>query len=278
MSLPLVRARVERWLNDRPDDAVLRWLFRTMLAATAAVLVLDYTQFGADMAEPISVVAEPGGDITKSIPQALPSVRRAGHDRRSAPLGADPQLARPMTFDLLADGRLLATGTIEPGTAKTFAAEVEKRGSYVKTVVLHSPGGSVADALLMGRLVRQKQFGTEVPDGRYCASSCPLIFAGGVERTVGEKSAIGVHQVAAVGGDSMTAARGMESVQRVSAECQKYLLEMGIDPLVWIHAMETPKEELFYFQPDELVALKLATGRAGVVPAEAANAPVRKKS
>jgi len=35
---------------------------------------------------------------------------------------------------------------------------------------------------------------------------------------------------------------------------------MGIDPLVWVHAMETPKDELFYFTPDEMVDLKLATG------------------
>ena len=52
-----------------------------------------------------------------------------------------------MTFELVGDGRLIATGTIVPGTADAFAAEVEKRGGYVKTVVLHSPGGSVQDAL-----------------------------------------------------------------------------------------------------------------------------------
>jgi hypothetical protein len=168
-----------------------------------------------------------------------------------------------MTFELVADGRLLATGTIQPGTAKTFAAEVEKRGSYVKTVALHSPGGSVADALEMGRLIRKKGFTTEVEDGRYCASSCPLLFAGGVERRAGSKAAIGVHQVTAVTRDGATPADGMDSVQRVSAECQRYLRDMGIDPLVWIHAMETPKDELFTFKPDELLALKLATQSGG---------------
>ena len=51
----------------------------------------------------------------------------------------------------------------------------------------------------------------------------------------------------------------MESAQRVSAECQRYLRDMGIDLQVWVHAMETPKEKLFYFKPGELLALKLAT-------------------
>src|SRR3954452_6892588 len=82
-----------------------------------------------------------------------------------------------MSFDLRADGRLMATGTIRPGTAKVFAAELEKRGNYVKTVLLHSPGGSVSDAIEMGRLIRQQQFATEVESGRYCASSCPLAAA-----------------------------------------------------------------------------------------------------
>jgi hypothetical protein len=51
----------------------------------------------------------------------------------------------------------------------------------------------------------------------------------------------------------------MEDAQQISAECQQYLRDMGIDLAAWIHAMETPREELYYFQPAELLALKLAT-------------------
>jgi hypothetical protein len=130
----------------------------------------------------------------------------------------------------------------------------------VNTVVLHSPGGSVIDALDMGRLIRKKGFATEVEDGRYCASSCPLVFAGGVERRAEAKAAIGVHQVTAVAHDGTThPADGVQRVQRISAECQRYLRDMGIDALVWIHAMETPVDQLFYFKPEELLVLKLAT-------------------
>ena len=69
-----------------------------------------------------------------------------------------------------------------------------KRRDYVKTVVLNSPGGSVGDALAMGRLIRESKLATEVEAGKFCASSCPLVFVGGVERR-GDKAAIGVHQV-----------------------------------------------------------------------------------
>ena len=268
-----LRERAERWLNDRPDDSVLQWLFRVMLTVTVAVLVLDFVDLNGRVAK--QAAASPGsapaivpedGPATKTVRPG--SSRRDGEVRRAPLRRPDAKLAAAMTFDLASDGRLLATGTIQPGTAKAFAAEIEKRGSYVKTVVLHSPGGSVTDALEMGRLIRKRGFTTEVEDGHYCASSCPLLFAGGVERRAGEKSAIGVHQVTAVGVDGATPANGMESVQRISAECQRYLRDMGIDQLVWIHAMETPKDELFYFKPAELLSLKLATLR-GAPPATA---------
>ena len=51
----------------------------------------------------------------------------------------------------------MATGTITPGISEAFAAEIAKRGDYVKTVVLNSPGGSVGDALAMGRLIRDSK-------------------------------------------------------------------------------------------------------------------------
>jgi len=278
VSVTSIRARVEHWLSDRPDDCVLRWLLRVMIAATVTVLVLDYAQLQARVEEQASLpapTAAPEPDIGRTITEVLPSIRR--DDKRGVPQRGDERLRAAMSFDLVGDGRLMAVGTVRPGTAKTFAAEIAKRGGYVKTVVLHSPGGSVGDALEMGRLIRQKNFSTEVENGGYCASSCPLVFAGGVERRAGDAAAIGVHQVTtfAINGVAPIADKGMDSVQRVAAECQKYLLDMGIDPLVWVHAMETPKDELFYFKPDELVRLKLATGKADASKAAPASASAK---
>jgi hypothetical protein len=273
-----LRARFETWLRDRPDEGVLRWLFRLLLAVTAAVLVIDFIdlndraseQAAASQTSAPSVVPDVSPDITKASPT------RGGGDERRRPLRQpDAELKAAMTFDLRADGRLIATGTITPGTAAAFAGEIDKRGGYVKTVVLHSPSGSVTDALDMGRLIRKKGFVTEVEDGRYCASSCPLVFAGGVERHAGAMAAIGVHQVTAIGHEGAAPADGMQHVQRVSAECQRYLRDMGVDALVWIHAMETPAEELFTFKPDELLTLKLATP-VSAIPATASTGPQAK--
>ena len=56
---------------------------------------------------------------------------------------------------------------------------------------------------------------------------------------------------------------------------RKVRRDMGIDALVWIHAMETPAEELFTFKPDELLTLKLATPLSAA-PATASTGPQAK--
>jgi len=187
-----------------------------------------------------------------------------GGDKRLVALPQpDGALARPMTFDLTGGGKLMATGTITPGIAESFVAEVGRHGDYIKTVVLNSPGGSVADAMAIGRLIREKKFATEVDAAKYCASSCPLVFAGGIERRAGEKAVIGVHQVAALPSvANRTPADEMSVAQRISARCQHYLDEMGVSLQVWVHAMETPHDRLFVFKPGELRSLNLVTTAA----------------
>lgn len=245
-----------RWLSRYPDDFVLRWVFALALSAAVCVLALDFLELNG-----IS-----SSDVWAT-PIASPLVMPERPESADPRFGPAPSrgLGRAMTFDLRENGRLFATGVIDPGTAEAFIAEVAKRGSYIKTVVLDSPGGSVADALRMGRLIRQKGFATEVESRRTCASSCPLVLAGGAERRAGEKAAIGVHQVSAPAqsGGARAAGGGMQSAQRVSAEIQRYLRDMGIDLEVWVHAMETPKESLYFFKPEELLALKLTTERTG---------------
>ena len=163
---------------------------------------------------------------------------------------------------------LMATGTITPETSQDFAAESERHGEYIKTVVLNSPGGSVSDALAMGRLIRAKRFATEVEPGKSCVSSCPLVFAGGVERRAGEKATIGVHQVAAMHSAANVPPRDEMSVgQTISARCQRYLGDMGVSLQVWVHAMETPHDSLFVFKPDELKSLNIVTSAAVSPPA-----------
>ena len=271
----IMQQRFQSWLVDSGEQAILRWIFRGTLIVTVAVLALDL----ADLQGPIAsadTAASPAEIREESpalnLPNVLPSILAPllpGGDKRLVMLPEpDGALARPMTFELVAGGKLMATGTITPGISAIFAAEVGRHGDYIKTVVLQSPRGSVADALAIGRLIREKNFATEVEARKYCASSCPLVLAGGVERRAGEKATIGVHQVAAVPTAAVNRVRDDMSVaQTISARCQHYLSEMGVSPQVWVHAMETPHNRLFVFKPDELKALNLVTTTA--VPAAA---------
>lgn len=267
-----MQQRFHAWLMDHADETILRWIFRIVLTATIAALAADLAGRNGWIVSPdaSAAPAEIKQDLPAlNLPNMVPSILAPllpGSDKRLVPL---PQpggaMAAPMTFDLVAGGKLMATGTITPGISQSFAAEAGKRGDYIKTVVLSSPGGSVADALAMGRLIREKKFATEVEAGKYCTSSCPLVFAGGLERRADDKAMIGVHQVAAISSSPSGAPRDEMSVaQNISARCQRYLGDMGISLQVWVHAMETPHDKLFVFKPEELKSLNMVT--AGTAP------------
>src|SRR6202158_4770586 len=262
-----MRQRFHAWLADHADEAILRWIFRCIVTVTIAVLAVDLASMQGWIANPAPAAAPAEielGSPALNLPGLLPSIRAPlwpGGDKRRVPLPQpDGAMAQPMTFELVSGGKLMATGTITPGISQSFAAEVGKRGDYVKTVVLNSPGGSEADALAMGRLIRERKFATEVEAEKYCVSSCPLVFAGGVERRAGDRAEIGVHQVAAIS----SAANGPPRDEMVvgatsSARCQRYLGDMGVNLQVWVHAMETPHDKLFVFKPDELKLLNMVT-------------------
>lgn len=258
-----IQQRVHAFLAANPDEAILRWIFRSVVTVTIVVLAADLAGMNgwidtSDSAAEVRHVM-PSSDLPGMVPSILAPLPQDGDKRLTPRPHADGPMARPMTFELVSGGKLMTTGTITPGTSEAFAAEVAKRGDYIKTVVLNSPGGSVADALAMGRLIRERNFATEIEPGQYCASSCPLVFAGGVERRVGDKAIIGVHQVAAIGQADGLPRDEMKVAQNVSARCQRYLSDMGVNLQVWVHAMETPHERLFIFKPAELKELNLVT-------------------
>ena len=256
-------------------------IWRSALAITITVLALDVASMQGWTASP-DLAAAPAetteNSPTLNLPSLVPAILAPllpGSDKRLVALPQpDGVLGRPMTFDLVGGGKLMATGTITPGISQAFATEVGKHGDYIKTVVLNSPGGSVTDALAMGRLIRDRKFATEVEAGKYCASSCPLVFAGGVERRAGNKAAIGVHQVAVSSANVLGPARDEMSIaQNISARCQRYLGDMGISLQVWVHAMETPHDRLFLFKPDELQSLNLVTAGAASIAAPTPGSP-----
>lgn len=82
-------------------------------------------------------------------------------------------------------------GKIEAGDAMHFQRLAIKTESA--TVVLESHGGALEPALKIGEIIRLKEFGTVVPDGVTCVSSCALIWVAGSSRSLGQNSRVGFH-------------------------------------------------------------------------------------
>jgi hypothetical protein len=166
----------------------------------------------------------------------------------------------PMRFTLHGDGVLLARGTIDQGASVRLQEELAALGHRVRAVSLDSPGGSLDDAMAMAALIRDRNLRTEVADGAICASSCPLVLAGGVARAVGETASIGVHQFYAGRGARLAPDQAMADAQATAARIARHLSGLGVDPALWLHALDTPPQSLYRLSPDELSRYRLVTG------------------
>jgi hypothetical protein len=51
----------------------------------------------------------------------------------------------------------------------------------------------------------------------------------------------------------------MSEAQRTTADVTRHLGEMGIKPGLWLHAMETPPDRLYYLTEKEMADFKLVT-------------------
>jgi len=266
---------IARRLRALPDGVILRQVFLGLVVVSATMIGLDLREemkkdgtdaYGMPSLSPVRM-DRPERD--NQIRPYLPLTRPMAPDETSERLQSRPREeseAAPMHFRLGTHGAAFAEGTITPGSADALADFLaSERAKTVTEIVLHSPGGSVPDATAMAHIIRDAKLDTRVLADGYCASSCPLVFAGGVKRIADATAWIGVHQVFALTTQFGSLADGMEQAQMVSADAQDLLAEFGVDPLVWTRAMATPKEKLYLFTPEELTKLKLATKVEGKV-------------
>jgi hypothetical protein len=248
-------ARLKHAFLRADDGLLMRGAFFGLLAAAGAFLFVDLREMS------LANNALPGHDPMTTDAPVLPPALTDGvpHAPPVEPEASPEALRQPMRFDLQPGGLLQAEGSIDLGAADRFAQEIEARGEYVKAVSLNSPGGSVEDALAMSKLIREKGLDTRVATRALCASSCPLVFAGGVAREAAENAILGVHQVFNAGDQRPSPEQAMSEAQRTTARIARHLDEMGIADGLWIHALETPPDRLYYLTPAELAEFKLTT-------------------
>lgn len=235
------------WLSS-PQGAI-RAVFISQMVLSAAIIALDLRGSPGN--------AAPG---LFAPPAQGPSVRPYRPDLRPAAPGAPAMRPMPEKLEFAsADGAIRITGQIAPGDADRFAAWLDQQRPPETRVTLDSSGGSVSDALAIGRTIRAAGFSTEVADGAVCLSACPYILAGGSERRVAAGGVVGVHQHYFGENTILPAFMAVKDVQRGQASVMDYLTEMGVDLRLMSHALRTPPEEINILDPALMEELRLVS-------------------
>ena len=239
----------------------LRAIFAVQLGIAAILL-------GADFARVAPTIAWPG--LTRA-PALDQPVRPGDQTRRFEPgrlspapapgLPAQPDMPSRLFFEAVPEvpGTWRVTGTIRPGDAERFADWLAAREPVPEALRLHSPGGSVADALEIGGAIRAAGLDTEIVAGGICLSACPYILMGGVGRRISVEAAVGVHQHHYGESPVLPAFLAVEDIQRSQGDVLAHRIAMGIDPALMRHSLATPPDEIYLLVPEELERYRLAT-------------------
>lgn len=144
---------------------------------------------------------------------------------------------------------VIVTGTIGTGDADAFKSFVRENAVEGGLVVISSPGGSVVEAMHIGRFIRRNDMQTMVPKDGECFSACFLAFVGGVSRSVNPSGHIGSHQFYWASGDVPDGLKATAITQEFLADIIDYLLQLKIDVRSLTFIMRAPPEDMFIFGP-----------------------------
>jgi len=238
---------------------IRRWIMGILVVQVGFALIL----MGADVIRAIPAALAPSRAPALVDPVAPGDQRRRFEPRditlREPSPGTRPVPATqdmPSRLDFTAgeiDGRpaLTLTGTIAPGDGARFADWIDTHETP-GIVFLNSPGGSVLDAMQIGRELRTRGINTAMTDSDICLSACPYVLAGGAARDIAPGAMVGVHQHYFGENIALPAFLAVEDIQRGQGEVMGYLIEMGIDPAMMRPALLTPPDEIYVLVPEEL--------------------------
>jgi hypothetical protein len=185
-----------------------------------------------------------------------------------------------------------ADGTLDSGAPQRLRALLNRLGRRKLPIYFHSPGGSVAAALAIGRLMRQrgvtagvgwtvpqgcnpdpsrepacdklKRSGRELPaqldtSRTMCNSACVYALVGAAVRDIGPGASLGIHSSAITFVNSQTHAptRAAPHVVRAALiagyeRIGSYLREMGIDPALLRAAREIENDRVRFLTRAEI--------------------------
>jgi hypothetical protein len=248
----------------RPRTAEwIKAIFVAQLGMAVWLVAHDLAPALARAAQPaspdVSVPVTPGDQTRRYRPRELPGFTPPP-GRRDLP-SFDTMPGR-LQFRADGDGEAALTGEIAEGDAARFADWMAAQAEAPIRVWLHSPGGSVSDALGIGRALREAGISTAVAEGSACLSACPYLFAGGVLRRAEEGAVIGVHQHYFGENVALPAFIAVRDIQAGQAEVVGFLAEMGIDLRLLEPALATPPEDIYILTAQELERFRLTMADA----------------
>jgi hypothetical protein len=132
-----IRQRFHAWLLEHAEETILRWIFRSAVVVALGVLAVDLASINGWIIYPDRAVApaeiredSPALNLPRLVPSILAPLFPVG-GKRLVPLPQpEGALAKPMTFELVGGGRLMASGIITAGVSQSFAAEAERHSEY----------------------------------------------------------------------------------------------------------------------------------------------------
>ena len=173
----------------------------------------------------------------------------------------------------VADIQALISGMITVGDFEKFHELLRGSHPFLDTVLLHSPGGDLAEAMKIGRLIRRALIRTQAPNditdarrgqgnlesepemphrGRVCegtecncASACFLVWAAGIMR---HGAALGLHRptITSAGFGSLPPDRASVLYRQLLVDVGKYLNEMEV-PQRFVETMTiTPSTDIWW--------------------------------
>jgi hypothetical protein len=180
----------------------------------------------------------------------------------AAEIRADPRFPK---------ARVTLEGRIEAGDFDKLRSFVfdDERGMHLFEIYLASPGGELAEAMQIGRLVRSLKWTTSIPSksitpeirekeaalrglknskaNNMCASACFFVFVAGIERgpVLGEPI-LGIHRPYLSESDlkALSSDKAIATANRTRATVENYLREMGVPAKYLDQMFSIPKDEV----------------------------------
>jgi hypothetical protein len=118
--------------------------------------------------------------------------------------------------------------------------------------MLDSIGGSVSEAMRMGRLLRETGFDALVPSTGVCQGSCVYLLAAGHAKTV--RGYVGIHRPYYAGSDSVHSASAFGPSHTTQ---NAYFKEMQIPPELLAAINSTEPRRMRVLTPAELARYRL---------------------